>query len=266
MDEERPLSVEDAQDNYDLIVALHGEDAPEAQIALRQLARAHRDMGANRHAETLLRKSLAIQKRSEASDPVLVIRTEFDLANVLLRLREFGAARPLWEHIVTAADRLKEQDDELLLRASINLAITLRELKRFGDEFPLRVRILADTRKSVGNEHPETLRCLVDLATVQENLGNHELALDAYQEALSGFQRIDADPRTILQQQWAIASVLVSLNRPNEASEMFDRVLQGCIQHLDPKDPLRRRAQKQSRVYSLLGRLGGRKRRGTLEV
>jgi tetratricopeptide (TPR) repeat protein len=128
------------------------------------------------------------------------------------------------------------------------------------------VRILADTRRSVGYEHQDAFRCLVDIATVQENLGNHELALDAYQEALSGFQRIGADPRTILQQQWAIASELVSLNRPNEASEMFDRVLEGSIQHLDPKDPFRRRAQKQKRVYSLLGRLGGRKSRGTLEV
>jgi tetratricopeptide (TPR) repeat protein len=264
VDNDRALDVEEAQADYDLSVALHGEEDPAALIALRRLARAHRDAGATRSAETLLRKCLAIQKKASGPDPRLVLRTEFDLANVLLRMREFSAARPLLAHILEGSDQLDGPDSELSLGTSINLARCLRELKRYGDEFPLRVRILAATRQSVGNEHPDTFRSLVDLAQVQSRLGNHEMSLSLYEEALSGFQRIGTDPRTTLQQQWAIATELVTLNRPNEASEMFDQVLEGSIQHLDPKDPFRRRAQKQKSVYSLLGRLSGRKRRGGL--
>jgi tetratricopeptide (TPR) repeat protein len=261
VDGDRPNGVEEAQANYDLSVALHGEEDPAAILALRQLARTHRDAGENWVAEVLLTRCLTMQRRMAHSDPRPVLRTEFDLANVLLRLGELRASIPNWEHILEVGDQLEFPDHALSMGASLNLAGTLRELKRYADEFPLRARILAERRESVGNEHVDTYRSLVDLAQVQSNLGNHQMALDLYGEALAGFQRIGADHRVLLQQQWAIASELATLNRPKEASEMFDQVLEGSTRYLEPDDPLRRSALKQRRVYSLLGRFGGRKRR-----
>jgi len=123
----------------------------------------------------------------------------------------------------------------------------------YEDEFPLRVRILESTRRAKGPEHVDTYRSMVDLAQTQRNLGNHELALALFTEALDGLDRNGLDQRTLLYQKWAIASELVALKRPKEASRMFDEVVAGAVEHLSPDDPLRKSALRQRRAYRILG-------------
>ena len=180
---------------------------------------------------------------------------------MLDRLGEADAARPLWEKVLEASDRSDGPESQLSRQSATNLAITLRKLRRYGDEFPRRVRMLESTRRSLGPGHVDTYRSMVDLAQTHRSLGNHEMALSLFLEAVDGLERSGEEPRTILYQKWAIASELMALKRPKEASLMFDQVVAGAIAELDPDDPWRKSAVRQQRAYRLLGRFSGFRRR-----
>jgi tetratricopeptide (TPR) repeat protein len=244
---------------------LYGESDPATFDAMLELGRTLRDAGQLREAEQVLTSSLALQNRSAEKDDSRIAWTEFNLAIVLDRLGEHEAARRLWERVLQTSDRENGPDSELSVRTATNLAITLRKLRRYGDEFPLRMRVLESTRQSVGPGSVETCRAMVDLAQTHRHLGNHELALSLFTEALRGLEHHGGDQRTILLQKWAIATELVALKRRKEASLMFDQVVAGAVEHLEPDDPFRRSALRQRRAYWLLGKFSGvgrRSRRG----
>jgi tetratricopeptide (TPR) repeat protein len=257
MDGDQAQQVEEARLVLDARKELYGETDPATLDAMLTLARVLRDVGSHTEAESLLRTSLSIQNRSSDKDAARITRTEFDLAIVLDRLGEADAARHLWEKVLTTADGADGPESQLSRQAATNLAITLRKLGRYGDEFPLRVRILESTRSSLGPDHLDTARSMVDLAQTQRSLGNHEMALDLFVEAVDGLQRGGEEPRTILYQKWAIASELMALKRPKEASLMFDQVVAGAVAELAPDDPFRKSAVRQQRAYRLLGRFSG---------
>src|SRR5271157_1537342 len=257
---EQPPALEEARAILDARRELYGDSDPSTLRAMTQLADALRDLGEYREAEVLLRSSIAIQDRSEDRDEVRRTHTEFSLAIVLDRLGENDAARRLWEDVLEASDVRNGPESDLSARAAINLAISLRRGGRYGDEFPLRVRILESTWRAKGPEHVDSYRSMVDMAQTHRNLGNHEMALSLFTEALAGLERNGLDQRTLLYQKWAVASELVALKRPREASAMFDEVVAGAIEHLDPDDPLRRSAVRQKRAYRLLGKFSRQKK------
>jgi tetratricopeptide (TPR) repeat protein len=261
MDGEQARQVEEARLLLDARKELYGETDPATLDAMLTLARSLRDAGLHHEAESVLRSSLSIQNRSSEADEARIALTEFDLAIVLDRRGETDSARPVWEKVLQAADRAHGPESQLSRQAATNLAITLRKLGRYGDEFPLRVRILESTRNSLGPDHVDTYRAMVDLAQTQRSLGNHEMALDLFLEAVDGLERSGEEPRTILYQKWAIASELMALKRPKEASLMFDQVVAGAVAELDPDDPFRKSAVRQQRAYRLLGRVSGFRKR-----
>ena len=206
----------------------------------------------------MLTASVALQNKSTHDDDLRMRWTEFNLAIVLDRLGDYEASRRLWERVLFSSDRDEGLDSDLSRQTATNLAITLRRLRRYGDEFPLRVRVLESTRRAFGLNSPEIFRAEIDLAQTHRNLGNHELALDLFRHALAGLERTGGDQRTILYQKWAIATELLALKRSDEAAVMFDEVVAGATEHLEPDDPLRRSAVRQRRGYWLVGKFSGR--------
>jgi tetratricopeptide (TPR) repeat protein len=261
MEDGRTREVEEARLLLDARQELYGESDPLTFDAMLQLGRVLRDEGNLGEAERVLASSLSLQKRSALDDEVRQRWTEFNLAIVLDRLGEHEPARRLWESVLTSSDRDDGPESELSRQTAINLAITLRKLRRYGDEFPLRVRVLEWTRHVLGPDAPETFRAEIDLAQTHRHLGNHELALGLFAEALAGLERTGGDRRTILLQKWAIATELVALKRSKEASIMFDEVVAGAEEHLEPDDPFRRSAVRQRRGYWLIGKFSGRGRK-----
>jgi tetratricopeptide (TPR) repeat protein len=258
MDELQEREVEEAR----LVLAarreLYGESDPHTLDAMLQLGRALRDAGELREAEQVLATSRSLQNRSAERDEVRARWTDFNLAIVLDRLGEFEAARRLWERVLESSDQDDAgPDSELSRQTATNLAITLRKLRRYGDEFPLRVRVLGSTRRTLGPDSMETFKAEIELAQTHRHLGNHEMALGLFTEALTGLERNGGDQRTILYQKWAIATELVALKRSKEASLMFDQVVAGAVEHLESDDPFRRSAVRQRRGYWLLGKFSG---------
>jgi tetratricopeptide (TPR) repeat protein len=255
MGEDSQPSIEEARAILDARKELYGESDPATLEALLRVARVLRDTGQFSEAKALLSESVSAQRRSGQSDDGWITRTEFDLAGILSRLGEDELARRLWARVLESSDQLVGPDSDQSRRAALNLAITLRKLGLYGDEFPLRVRILEATRRNAGADHVDTYRAVIDLAQAHRELGNHEMALALYTEALDGLEQCDVEPRTLLYQKWAIATELVALKRPKEAAAMFDQVLQGALEHLDPDDPLRKSAARQQRAYGFLGKV-----------
>ena len=196
-----------------------------------------RETGEYREAEALLTRSLSLQAASPERDEARMVRTEYSLAVVLDRLGELDAARRLWERVLQSSDATSGPDSDRSIRSATNLAISLRKLHRYGDEFPLRVRIYESIRRSAGPEHLDTYRSLVDLAQTQRSLGNHEMALDLFTEAVGGLERHGADQRMVLYQKWAMVSELVALKRRKDASALFDQVLEGALAAPRPRRP-----------------------------
>jgi tetratricopeptide (TPR) repeat protein len=261
MDERQERAVEEARLVLDARQELYGQSDPTTFDAMMQLGRTLRDAGRLREAERVLMTLRALQNHSAEQDESRARMTDFNLAIVLDRLGEHEAARRLWDRVLESSDRDMGPDSELSRQTATNLSITLRKLRRYGDEFPLRVRILDSTRRSLGPDSIETLNAEIDLAQSHRNLGNHEMALGLFTEALAGLEENGADQRTILYQKWAIATELLALKRSKKASLMFDQVVAGAVEHLEPGDPFRRSAVRQRRAYWLLGRFSGRGRR-----
>jgi tetratricopeptide (TPR) repeat protein len=257
VDDRQEREVEEARLVLDARQELYGESDPTTFDAMLQLGRTLRDAGELREAARVLTTSLSLQNRLAVVDEVRVRWTEFNLAIVLDRLGEHEATRRLWEQVLESSDRDDGPDSDLSRQTAINLAITFRKLRRYGDEFPLRVRVLDSARRTLGPDSAATFRAEIDLAQTHRHLGNHELALGMFTEALAGLERNRGDQRTILHQKWAIATELVALKRSKEASEMFDQVVAGAVEHLEPDDPFRRSAVRQRRAYSLLGKFSG---------
>jgi tetratricopeptide (TPR) repeat protein len=261
MDDVHARAVEEARLVLDARQELYGESDPATFEAMLHFGRALRDAGDLRQAEHVLTASLSLQHRSGDGNEAGVRWTEFNLAIVLDRLGDHEAARRRWEQVMASSDRDDGFDSELSRQTAVNLAITLRKLRRYGDEFPLRVRVLDSARRRLGPDDPETIRAEIDLAQTHRHLGNHELALGLFAEALAGLERTGGDQRTMLEQKWAMATELVALKRSRDASVLFDEVVAGALVHLEPDDPLRRSAVRQRRGYWLLGKFSGRGRK-----
>ncbi len=260
-DDSRAREVDEAWILLDARKELYGDSDPATYDAMLHLARALRDAGQLREAERVLTTSLALQNQSDSTDEGRVARTEFNLAIVVDRSGEHEAARRLWERVLQTSDREEGPDSELSVRTATNLAISLRKLRRYGDEFPLRVRVLHSAQRTFGPDSPEALQAMIVLAQTHRYLGNHDPALGLFTQALAGLERTDGDQHTILAQKWAIATELLALKRSHEAAAMFDQVVTGAEEHLDPDDPLRRAAVRQRRAYRLVGKFSRRARR-----
>jgi len=260
MDEVQASAVEETRLVLDARQELYGESDPATFDAMLLYGRALRDAGDLREAARVLTASVSLQNKSAQDDDLRMRWTEFNLAIVLDRLSDYEASRRLWGRVLSSSDRHEGPDSDLSRQTATNLAITLRRLRRYGDEFPLRVRVLESTRRTFGPDSPEIFRAEIDLAQTHRYLGNHDLALDLFRQALAGLERTGGDQRTILYQKWAIATELLALKRSNEAAVMFDEVVAGATEHLEPDDPLRRSAVRQRRGYWLVGKFSRRGR------
>ena len=90
-------------------------------------------------------------------------------AAALIQLRRFAEAEAILRKVLNA-----EPDN---YTAHANLALALYELKRFGEAVP--------QYEWLANSRPEIAATYFFIATAHDNLGEYELALDAYQKFLS---------------------------------------------------------------------------------
>jgi tetratricopeptide (TPR) repeat protein len=104
---------------------------------------------------------------------------------------QLGLARGHWELV-----RGRAAEDAELSQATGDLATALQGAGDFDGALPLAEEVLAVARRIHGDDHPDTLTYINNLANLHSDMGNHDLALPLYTEALAGSRRLlgDEDP------------------------------------------------------------------------
>jgi hypothetical protein len=107
---------------------------------------------------------------------------------------QLGLARAHWELVRGRAAEDAERRD-----AAVDLAAALQDACDFDGALPLFEETLAVERRISGDDHPNTLGCISNLANVHSSMDNHGLALPLYTEALAKRRRLlgDEDPATL---------------------------------------------------------------------
>ena len=265
MSGEQAPALEQARAILDARRELYGDADPSTLRAMAELALVLRDRGEYREAESFLRESIAIQNRSGLGGKVGLVHTEFNLAIVLDRLGENDAARRQWEDVLAASDRHNGPGSDLSVRAAINLAISLRKLGRYGDEFHSGCASSSRRHAPRGPSTPTPTsprwwtwrrRIATSETTSWPSPCSPRLwpVWSPQRARTRGRSSTRSGPS---RRSWWPSSV------PKEASKMFDEVVTGAVRHLEPDDPLRRRAVRQRRAYRLLGRFSRQKPKGS---
>jgi tetratricopeptide (TPR) repeat protein len=107
---------------------------------------------------------------------------------------QLGLARARWELVHGRAAEDVERRE-----AARDLAMALQDAHDFDGALPLFEEALAVERRINGDDHPNTLSCIGNLAALHSFMGNHDLALPLYTEVLVKSRRIlgDEDPGTL---------------------------------------------------------------------
>jgi tetratricopeptide (TPR) repeat protein len=98
---------------------------------------------------------------------------------------EIGLARARWEGV-----RDRPPEDEERLFVANNLAVTLQQAASDSEgAFKLLEEVLEVRRRKLGDEHPDTLDSITNLALHHSEMGNYEAALPLSEEAVAATRR-----------------------------------------------------------------------------
>jgi tetratricopeptide (TPR) repeat protein len=107
---------------------------------------------------------------------------------------KLGLAQAQWELV-----RGRGLEDHGRYLAANSFAVALHDAGDYNGALPLSEEALVVARRMKGDDHPNTLSSISNLATLHTDIGNHHLALSLHTEALAGSRRLlgDAHPDTL---------------------------------------------------------------------
>jgi tetratricopeptide (TPR) repeat protein len=107
---------------------------------------------------------------------------------------QLGLARARWELV-----RGRVAEDGERREAADDLARALQDAGEFDGALPLYEEVLAVERRINGDDHPNTLTSISNLANLHSGMGTHDLALLLHTVALATRRRLlgDAHPDTL---------------------------------------------------------------------
>jgi tetratricopeptide (TPR) repeat protein len=146
---------------------------------------------------------------------------------------QLGLARASWE---LARGRAVEDNDRY--HAANNFAAALHATRDYDSALPLFEEALAIVRRLEGDDHPNTLSSISNLATLHDVMGNCDLALSLHTEVLAGRRHIlgDEDPAT-LSSIFNIASVHKNMGNSDLAVPLLTDALAGSRRVLGNTHP-----------------------------
>jgi eukaryotic-like serine/threonine-protein kinase len=130
--------------------------------------------------------------------------------------------------------------DQPLVRAALRqtVADTYRQIGRYPPALPLQEAALETRRRELGDDHPDTLQSINDLAYLLELMGDWEQAETHYEEALAGRRRVYGDEHRLTYVAMNNLGLLIQQRgRVEEAYELHTAVLDGRRQLLGEDDP-----------------------------
>ncbi|MEM7156223.1 MAG: serine/threonine-protein kinase [Myxococcota bacterium] len=183
---------------------------------------------ANRYGEAQehCERALAILEEEYGPDHLLVSVVLLDLGAVLLPQGHIAEASQMFERSLAIAERTRGPTHPLTINALAHYANVLREQHRLAEARPIAKRVYDVRRATYGRRHYLTANILVLGALVDGQLGEHEKALEKYQEVASVYEeKLKPDHPELAFAYLDLAETLESLGRCAESSQPYERAI-----------------------------------------
>jgi tetratricopeptide (TPR) repeat protein len=217
-----------------------GDDHPDTVHALVDLAYAYRAMLDRRSAIDVQKEVVSTRRDVLGAEHDDTLRAEAVLVIDLYESNELEDAREIQERLVHIWERNLEPDAELIELALIALARTLKTLGQYDGFSDLQERLLVLNKRVKGEEHPDTLHAMDELAFARLVLGDCVSALQLDSTLVDIYSReLGADESTTLRIRSRVAGELMRTGKLAEASIAIGAVVEAARHTLAPSDRLR---------------------------
>jgi tetratricopeptide (TPR) repeat protein len=131
------------------------------------------------------------------------------------------------------------EDDVARLAAMNNLAIARMRQGHFEDGLRTLLELLGTQKRLLGDDHPQTLGTMNNIATAYERLRQNDLAEKYYRDSLTIKRRIYPPGHvSLLRSIQNLAAHLVNSDRLEEAQVLFQEATAEAAAHLEPDHEL----------------------------
>ncbi len=119
-----------------------------------------------------------------------------------------------------------------------NFALVYREAGRLQEELQLTERVVEVRKRTLGEEHPDTLRSIYSLAISYRDVGRPQEALELAERVVEARKRTlgEEHPNT-LRSMHSLAMIYSMAGRGQEALELVERVVEAMKRTLGEEDP-----------------------------
>ena len=228
---------------------LFGTDSPDTLLTRNNLAGALSDCGQVMEAAEEFQRLIPDLVRVFGDDHMYTLQAHGNLASELFRLGRPDEASQIFQWVLADSTRFLGGDHPITVKMQINLDTARRaagelegqqaeltKLREQAEEFvgsgrheeAIRNyrRLLADSSRVLGDDHPSTLNAAIGFANSLRDMGRYDDAVEVQKSVLDELTRKfgDDDPNT-----WNVrnnlASVLGEAGRVDEAIDMFKRTI-----------------------------------------
>jgi serine/threonine protein kinase/Tfp pilus assembly protein PilF len=236
-------ALDDAEEHlsaaYELTRAVHGDNAPETLVALRDLGVLRAAQARIDEAETLYRRALAGLERHAAAHAVELASVQHSLGILLFENgREDEAIALLEQALAVRRDARGNQADEVF-ETMTALGLALLRLERAEEAEPLLTGALEGRMAVQGPTHPRTIEATFNLAGLYDESARVDAAEELYLDALGRMEEIhgSAHPRTI-KVRAVVGGFYRNRQRLDAADEHLGRAHEDARELLGPDDPV----------------------------
>ena len=146
---------------------LFGANHPNVATSLNNLAELYQNEGRYADAETLLKRSLAINEKARGSNNANVALSLNNLAHLYQVQARYAEAEPLFKELSLALKEELAWPHSPIPRTNPRQLGSLYQVQgRYADAEPLYKRALAINEKTYGPEHPDVAMVLNNLASL----------------------------------------------------------------------------------------------------
>ena len=135
-------------------------------------------------------------------------------------------------------EKLLSPDDPWMLDSYETVGHAYKRQCKWEDAKRMLQRANAGRVRTLGPDHPDTLRCMGDLAYILGEMGDLDSAEKMHRKELEFCEKHrGADNHRTLASLESLASVMMDRKRPREAEKMYRRVLKVRTEKLGPQHP-----------------------------
>ncbi len=212
---------------------------PELQARLMYtMATVYRNLGLYSRAQSLIEKTVEIQKRVLGAEHPDTLRSESSLAWLLSQEGHYAQAEALERDTLNIDYRVLKTDDPDTLSSISNLAWILRQEGKYGEAERLERSDIDSEVRIFGRDDERTIRSTNNLASTLSEQGKYDEAEKLERGALARESRlVGADHPDTLVTAANLASILNDEGHFNEAESVEREILQAQRRVLGPEHP-----------------------------